>query len=120
MSRTVYATAVFPATSLALSNAVPLEGATPGVLVLPATWAAANITFQGSVDGVTFGDIWTGDSGAAAEYTVSTAALATRCLVIDWNKFVGFTHIKVRSGTGGIPVNQAANAVVQVGLRDFS
>lgn len=120
MARTVYATGTFTATSQALTGAIDLGGAVPCCVVLPQTWAAANITFLGSVDGVIYGDIFNGDAGAESAYTLTTTGTTYRVIWIDPNKFQGLTYLKIRSGTAGAPVNQAAGTVIQVGLRDFS
>jgi hypothetical protein len=93
------------ATGASLSSAAFLgDGRLEGVQ-MPASWTAANLTFQGSLDGSTFQDIYD-DAGNE----VVVAAAAARLLSI--NDFKGALWIKVRSGTSGAPVNQAAARVL--------
>lgn len=127
MSRTVYDSNnnATIANGGSLSNAIPLGGAVPCALVLPAAWTAANITFSGSVDGVNFGSIFDGDAGAEAEYKLTTTFTAAsggenRAIPLNPDRFQGYNWIKVRSGTQGAPVAQGAQRVIQIGLRDFS
>ena len=71
---------------------------------MPSAWTAANLTFQGSMDdGVTFANLYD-DTGA--ERTVTAAV--DRAITLDPAKFMGLTHLKVRSGTGAAAVNQGA------------
>lgn len=77
-------------------------------LQLPATWTAAVITLQGSHDGVTFADIYT--SGIE----LSLPAAISRMILVDRNMFAGVRYIKVRSGTGTVPVLQVALVSLQI------
>ena len=72
-------------------------------ILLPAAWTAAGITFQGSADGVTYGDIHASD-GTELTLTVAAGQLVT--LTADALRAVPF--LKVRSGTAAVAVNQAA------------
>lgn len=71
---------------------------------MPAAWTAANLTFSASMDGgVTFNDLYD-DSGT--ERTVTAAA--GRSITLDPMRFLGCTHLKIRSGTSAAAVNQGA------------
>jgi hypothetical protein len=72
-------------------------------IIMPATWTAAVLTFQGSDDGVTFYDIYD-SNGTEVSATVAAAHMVT----ID--EFMGAPWMKLRSGTG-------ASAVAQGGAR---
>jgi hypothetical protein len=96
----------------------------PYLLVLPAAWTAANVTFQVSVDGTTFGGLFAGDAGTEAEYKLTTTYTAAsgsivRAIPIDGNKFQGAAFVKVQSGVTGTTVNQGADRIVTIGLRDL-
>jgi len=85
-----------------LSDAVDTGGLTILSILMPATWDAAVLTFQGSLDGVTYGNVYD-ESGN--EYTVQAAA--SRAIGIDAaSPLLGFRYIKVRSGTAASAVNQ--------------
>jgi hypothetical protein len=97
---------------------VDLDGLFPLGIQMPSAWTAASITFQGSHDGVTFYDLY--DDGGN-EHSVSAAA----------SRFIGFEaaaadalraplQIKLRSGTTGTPVNQAASRTLYLIVRDQS
>lgn len=72
---------------------------------MPAAWDAADLTFQGSVDGTNFFNLFDGGGNE-----VDFQAAASEQITVD--KFRGAIWIKVRSGTSGTPVNQTANRVI--------
>lgn len=59
----------------------------------PAAFDAANISFQGSVDGVVYYPIYF-DDGTLYSVTVGTLS-AVRAFALDYTKFVAFRHIKL-------------------------
>lgn len=79
---------------------------------MPTAWTAASLTFQGSMDGVTFQDIYD-PSGTEVTSTVSASQLVT----VD--KFTGAIWMKIRSGTSGTPVNQGADRTLTVLVQKF-
>lgn len=84
-------------------------------IFMPAAWDAANLTFQVSVDdGVTWGNMY---DSSGNEFTVNAAA--SRYLVLDPNSWVGVNHIKIRSGTASVPVNQTANRSLTFATRIY-
>lgn len=96
----------------ALSGAVNLGGATLVGIVMPAAWTAANLTFQGSVDGVTYNEI-TDSAGTA----VSVTAAAARYIPINPATLPGLQYVIVRSGTSGAAVNQTAARTITLVTR---
>ena len=86
---------------------------TLATIVMPSAWTAANITFQGSVDGQTFGNIYD-DSGAEVVVT----AAASRVIVVTASYFWGIRWIRLRSGTSSAPVNQAAQRTISLYCRE--
>lgn len=74
---------------------------------MPASWTAANLTFQGSNDNTNFFDVYNLDGD---EYTVTAAA--SRYIVLSPFEFQWARYIKIRSGTTGTPVNQSADRTI--------
>lgn len=70
---------------------------------MPAAWTAAELTFQVSADGITYGDLYEAD---ATE--VSVMAAASRYIRLEPSAWAVIRYLKVRSGTSAAPVNQAA------------
>lgn len=73
----------------------------------PASWTAAVLTFQGSQDGITYADYY--DANGTE---VSVTAAANQLIAVGPDPSAVF--IKVRSGTSGAPVNQAADRVLNL------
>jgi hypothetical protein len=72
-------------------------------IAMPATWTAANLTFQASYDNATWNDLY---DSYGVEYTVTAAA--SRSIILPIADFLGIRYIKIRSGTAATPVNQGA------------
>lgn len=85
-----------------LGDGIDLGGSSVIGIQMPASWTAANLTFQASHDGVTYADLY----DSAGEFTVTAAA--SRFIVIDPTTLLGARYLKVRSGTAGAAVNQGA------------
>ena len=110
------------ATGTSLSPAVNLEsgsGLFPGAsgwrlcsIIIPAVWTAANLTFQGSADGATYFDVY---DRTGVEYTAVVAA--NRLVILPPLDLISLPYIKIRSGTGSIPVAQAADRVLNLLLK---
>ncbi len=100
----------------ALSGAIPLDGQLLAGVGVPASasWTDAGLTFQVSVDGgATYYDLWKD----GAEYTISVPTGRGNATFFDVPPadFSAFTHIKVRSGTAGTPVNQGGDRILHIG-----
>ena len=102
-----------------LSGAVELKPqgrsgfCTAAVMIMPSAWTAADVTFQGSIDGSTFGDLYD-DSGGE----VAVKAAANRVVVLPAAYFWGLRWIKVRSGTASAPVVQTAQRSITILCRE--
>ncbi len=95
-----------------MSDAVEINGRLAGI-VTPAAWTAAALTFQGSVDGVTYTNIY----DAAVERTIASAAVPaaeSRFLSLDPSLWAAFRYIKIRSGTAAAAVAQGADRVLSL------
>ena len=89
---------------------------------MPDTWTTANITFQGAPsqgastgstdEPDTFNDMY---DASGTEVTVTAAA--SRYINLDPASYAGARFLKIRSGTTGTPVNQAAARTVVLELR---
>lgn len=103
--------------SASLSDKVDLQtiGPTSGIIAIqmPTAWTAAAITFQGSPSlQDPFQDIY--DQGGTE---ISITVDASRYVVLDQDtrsKLMGLRFIKLRSGTTGTPVNQAAERTIEL------
>lgn len=94
-----------------LSEAVYCEGLRLAAIVVPSGWNAADITFQGSVDGTNWYDL----HEPSGDTEVTVQAGASRYIVVaDPAAYEGLMRLKVRSGTSGTPVNQTGDVTVQL------
>ncbi|WP_425065628.1 hypothetical protein [Reyranella sp.] len=94
-----------------LSGAVDCGSARLALIIMPAGWTAADLTFKESVDNSTFVDKY---DAYGVEYTVVCAA--SRAIVINLPDFLGARYLKFRSGTSGTPVTQSGNRVLTLVL----
>jgi len=94
------------AASASLSGAIALNSAFPVGLLVPTGWTAANITFQGSIDGGTTYN--TARTSGGSEVTVNVT-LAGDNYNLNPLDFALYTHVKIRSGTFAAAVTQAAS-----------
>jgi hypothetical protein len=92
-----------------LSDALTLNGRQVAVIEMPTSWTAAPLTFQASMDGTNYFNIYD-DSGD--EYYV--IAEASRRIHVDINILSQQKYIKVRSGTSTATVNQGAQRLIYV------
>jgi hypothetical protein len=79
-------------------------------ILMPAAWDAANLTFQGSIDGTNFFNVYD-DSGN--EVTVQAAA-SRLILIASPLLYLGLQRLKIRSGTNAAPINQTADRLLTV------
>jgi len=106
-------TTVTIAAGASLSGAVNLAACTPIRIIAGAAasgWTTANLTFQVSHDGATYGN-FRDQYGTEISATVVTAG---DVIQLDGGTFTSMRYIKVRSGTTGTPVNQASDQVVTI------
>ena len=99
------------ANGASLSGAIKFGNRRLARIDMPAAWTAADLTFQGSVDGTTFSDLYDADGN---EYTIQ--ADASRCIIVALNDFIGLPYIKIRSGTSAAAVNQSGTRTITLGL----
>ena len=92
-----------------LSASIDLKDQPIVAIQMPASWTAANLTFQGSNDGTTFVDVF---NSYGDEFGVT--ASANRYIVLSPFEFQWARYIKIRSGTTGTPVNQGADRTLVI------
>ena len=98
----------------ALSNSTDLSMSRFCGIILPTAWTTADVSFQASMDGTTWVDVFT----QSGEYTIPSAVAApSRLYVLDTHFTPGIRFLKVRSGLSAAPVNQAADRSVLVVTR---
>lgn len=115
MSALAKSIAVAIANGQSLSAAVPLGSAIVIGIEIPAAWTTANLTFQASADDTTYLDVY---DSAGTELTVTVGGVS-RHIALDQTLFVGFSSIKVRSGTTGTPVAQGGARTVTLVTKDY-
>lgn len=92
------------ANGTALSPAVCIFNSRLIAIQFPAAWTAAVLTFQVSMDGITYTDLY--DS---LGNEISVVVAANHGVALDVTLFAGWEFLKIRSGTGAVAVNQAAD-----------
>jgi hypothetical protein len=100
-----------------LSGAVDLGNSVLiGVMAPAANWTAAKLTYQGSVDGVTYVTVMDPDTGT--EYETPSVA-AAQGYPVDPKVFLPWRFVKVRSGTTAVPVAQAGGDALTLVARSI-
>lgn len=100
--------------SLSDGKNISIKGASIVGIVMPASWTAADLTFQGSLDGTTWYELVT-TTGAAV--TIASPAAGT-WIAINPGDFAGVPWLKVRSGTSGAAVNQGGARTITIVSRN--
>lgn len=92
-----------------LSAAVDLGVFRLSGIVIPAAFEPTQITFQASVDGVVWNNLYSGD-GTEKSLTVAP----NRRVIVIPAEFFGIRFLKVRGGTSGAATNVAAQRTLQL------
>lgn len=98
---------VIIASGASLSNAASVSSNVLLAVIVDG-WTAAGMSFQGSVDGVSFYDLYTSSGSLVGVSPVAGASVQTQ----DPLAFVPWTYIKAKSQSGGSAVNQTASRTV--------
>lgn len=100
------------ASGVALSGELDLNGFRHISIQMPSAWTTANLTFQvAEKKGGIYQDVY---DSSGNEFVV-TAAVSRA--ISDITELAPFRFIKIRSGTTGTPVNQAAKRTLQLILK---
>jgi hypothetical protein len=87
---------------LSLSDAIDCTAGTLINIMSPPAWTAANLTFQVSLDNITFSNVWR----SGKELIVSCGA--GRGILVRPDFYLRGMFVKFRSGTSASPVQQTA------------
>ncbi len=90
--------------------AINLNGFTLCGIFLPATFTGTTLTFEASIDGVTFVAVKSTTSGSALSYTVAQNTFAA----IDPKDFQGIRYLKIVSGS-----TEGADRVLTLAVKGF-
>lgn len=83
------------------------------VIEMPAAWTAASLTFQGSIDGINFVNVYD-DTNTEVSVATSTSRAHTSVPTSVLARLLNFHSIKIRSGTAGAAVAQGADRVIGI------
>lgn len=95
------------ANGASLSDPIRLAGNVLAGVHMPAAWTAASLTFQVSNDGTTWRNLF--DAEGTEVEVVATAGVA---IILDTSSFLPWRHMRIRSGTSALPVNQGADRTI--------
>lgn len=88
-----------------ITSAIDLGAQRLFAILIPAGWTGAGLSFQASVDGAAWADLYNG----SGELVIAAGAIgASRAVLVDPAAFFGIRYLKIRSGTAAAPVAQAA------------
>jgi len=82
-------------------------------LQVPATWGSTFITFQGSVDGSTFANLYSVSGNA---FVVTVNSTSGKIIPLDQTVFSGIKFLQVTSGKIGSEVLQTSPQTIGIGL----
>lgn len=103
------------ASGQSLSPAFKINAQFVETLIVPATWTAANLTFQvGLTEAGTFYDLYDADGNE-----VVLVPVAGKAMMLPSGMLRSHDWLKLRSGLAAAPVNQAADAAVLITGRNF-
>ena len=104
--------AVTIASGASLSGAAAIGDSSVIGVLMPAAWTAASLTFQVSVDGTNYYNLYD-DAGSE----VTAQASTSRCVLLEPKQFIGFRYLKIRSGTAASAVNQGGDRIITLVVR---
>lgn len=95
------------------STAVELSQGYISGIFMPASWTAAPLTLEGSVDGAAFLPLYD-----AAGVALRIEAAADRMIVLPADATQGLRYVRLRSGTLAAPINQGAERAIKLEVSD--
>ena len=96
------------ASGASLSGAISLSYLTVVSILIPAEFDGSAITFQGSVDGTNYFNLYD-ETETEVNFPVSASRLVK---VTNVNYFFGLEYLKIRAGTAASPTNQSTTDTV--------
>lgn len=98
------------ASGASLSGAVDLGQNRLWAVLMPGTWTAAALTFQASLDGITYYSLYD-NTGTEVSWTVAASQFQYELFPAKW---LAIRWLKIRSGTAGTPVNQGGDRTLTI------
>jgi hypothetical protein len=92
----------------ATSSALNMKNKVLMALKTPSTWTTADITFQVSIDGTNYNDLYDSDG----EEVTFTVVAGKQQYSKDPIAYIPFNYLVIRSGTTATPVNQAGDRTI--------
>jgi hypothetical protein len=82
--------------------------------IFPSNWTTSAVTFQGSVDDVTYYDLYysAGENEAPAAVTIASFS-ATKMVMVDPVKFAGCVYLKLVAGTTQASTDKTVKIITQ-------
>jgi len=105
--------ASIPAGATGLSDVIDLQGHVLVAIQMPSTWTAADLTFQVSLDGVTFNNLYDSTGAEVAIKAAASQVVAIKDPALMWHS----GKIKLRSGTAALAVDQTAARAIKLATR---
>jgi len=96
------------ASGASLSGAVAISYLVPVTFVIPAEFDGTAITFQGSVDGTNYFNLYD-EAGTEINFPASASRIIK---ITNLSYFYGLEYIKVRAGTAASATNQTTTDTV--------
>ena len=98
------------AASSGLSDAIDLGGHTLSSIHVSTRWVNAALSFQGSLDGTNYFDVFTTTGGELIYGTSGSSAMVSKIISFDPATFSGIPYFKIRSGGTTAPITQGSSA----------
>jgi hypothetical protein len=103
------------AAGASLSNVIPIGSYKYMQIIMPSAWTTANLTFQTcTTSGGTFTDVYDEDG---VEVNISASTSRSILFSDESVMLISSLFLKIRSGTTGTPVNQAAARTIYLILK---
>lgn len=102
------------ANGASLSSPITLDRRPILSVLIPAGWDDADMTFQVSMDGITYYEL-VDEDGAAVTLAVAASKMVRLTNLDQW---AGYNYLKMRSGTSGTPVTQSGAVTIYLTVRD--
>jgi len=102
------------ANGASLSSPITLDRRPILSVLIPAGWDDADMTFQVSMDGITYYEL-VDEDGAAVTLDVAASKMVRLTNLDQW---AGYNYMKLRSGTADTAVNQTGAVTIFLTVRD--
>ena len=100
-----------------VSGVLALNGDSPVAFHAPSAWTTAAMQIEATINGTDWITVINDEVGSTTgNYSALTANAG---YAVDFKSFLGYRGIRLRSGSAGSPVNQAADRVFTVSVRYF-